>query len=96
MKKILLKRIITKKAIVHLGAFIVNSFSDLNWKQLHRIGWCMNSRGAVELVIALLALKVGLLTKPLYSAIVIMTLLTTLVFPFVLRYIVNKDPKVMG
>lgn len=79
-----------------LGVLLTKPFSRLSWKQLHLIGWGMNSRGAVELVIAFMALKAGLLTTPIYSAIVVMTLITTLTFPFVLKYLVKKYPKVMG
>jgi Kef-type K+ transport system membrane component KefB len=89
---------ITLTAIVGklIGVLVVKPFSHLSWKQLHLIGWGMNSRGAVELVIAFMALKAGLLTTPIYSAIVVMTLITTLMFPFVLRYLIKKDPKIMG
>ena len=78
------------------GVFLVKPFTHLSWKQLHLIGWGMNSRGAVELVIALMALRAGLLTTQIYSAIVVMTIITTLMFPFVLRYLVKKDEHVMG
>jgi len=89
---------ITSVAIVGklLGVLMVKPFTHLNWKQLHLIGWGMNSRGAVELVIALLALKAGLLTQQLYSAIVVMTLVTTVIFPFVLKYLIKRDPHIMG
>ncbi|MBU2561524.1 MAG: cation:proton antiporter [Nanoarchaeota archaeon] len=79
-----------------IGVFLIKPFSHFSWKQLHIIGWGMNSRGAVELVIALLALKVGLLSKPLYSTIVLMTLITTLLFPFVLKHLIKNDHHIMG
>lgn len=89
---------ITAAAIIGkiAGTLMVKPFTHLKWKQLHLIGWGMNSRGAVELVIAFMALKAGLLTTQVYSAIVVMTLITTLTFPFVLRYIVKKDPHIMN
>jgi Kef-type K+ transport system membrane component KefB len=89
---------ITSVAIIGkiVGVMLVKPFTHLSWKQLHLIGWGMNSRGAVELVIALLALKAGLLTVPLYSSIVVMTIITTLIFPLVLRYMIKKDPHIMG
>jgi Kef-type K+ transport system membrane component KefB len=78
------------------GVLLIKPFTKLKWKQLYLIGWGMNSRGAVELVIALLALKAGLLTAPVYSAIIVMTIITTLIFPFALRYMIKKDPHIMG
>lgn len=58
------------------------------------IGAAMNARGAVEIIIADMALRAGLFDKPaptppaveyLFSAIVIMAILTTLVSPLALR-----------
>jgi Kef-type K+ transport system membrane component KefB len=75
-----------------IGTVIVKPFSKLNLKQLYLIGWGMNSRGAVELVIALLALNHGLITQEVFSALVAMAIVTTLVFPFVLQHEIKKDP----
>jgi Kef-type K+ transport system membrane component KefB len=67
----------------------------LSFRQLYLIGWGMNSRGAVELVIALLALNYGLLTQEVFSALVAMAIITTLVFPFVLQREIKKNPSAM-
>lgn len=75
-----------------IGTVIVKPFSKLNLKQLYLVGWGMNSRGAVELVIALLALNHGLITQEIFSALVAMAIVTTLVFPFVLQHEIKKDP----
>jgi len=78
-----------------LGTLVVKPFSKLTAKQLYVIGWGMNSRGAVELVIALLALRHGLITPEVFSALVAMAIITTLVFPFVLQHQIKRDPKAM-
>ena len=78
------------------GVFLVKPFTHLSWKQLHLIGWGMNSRGAVELVIALMALRAGLLTTQVYSAIILMTIITTITFPFMLKFLIKRDPHIMG
>ena len=75
-----------------IGTVIVKPFSKLSLKQLYLIGWGMNSRGAVELVIALLALNHGLITQEVFSALVAMAILTTLVFPFVLQHELKNNP----
>lgn len=78
-----------------IGTLVVKPFSKLSTKQLYIIGWGMNSRGAVELVIALLALKHGLIAQEIYSALVAMAIITTLVFPFVLQRQIKNNPKAM-
>ncbi len=78
-----------------LGTLIVKPFVKLSLKQLYLIGWGMNSRGAVELVIALLALNYGLLTQEVFSALVAMAIITTLVFPFVLQREIKNNPSAM-
>jgi Kef-type K+ transport system membrane component KefB len=79
-----------------VGTVIVKPFSKLSLKQLYLIGWGMNSRGAVELVIALLALNHGLITQEIFSALVATAIVTTLVFPFVLQHEIKNDPAALG
>jgi Kef-type K+ transport system membrane component KefB len=78
-----------------IGTMITKPFVKLSLRQLYLIGWGMNSRGAVELVIALLALNYGLLTQEVFSALVAMAIITTLVFPFVLQREIKKNPSAM-
>ncbi len=75
-----------------IGTLIVKPFLKLSLKQLYLIGWGMNSRGAVELVIALLALNHGLITQEVFSSLVAMAIITTLVFPFVLQHEIKNNP----
>ncbi len=75
-----------------IGTIIVKPFSKMSLKQLYLIGWGMNSRGAVELVIALLALNHGLISQEVFSALVAMAIVTTLVFPFVLEHEIKNNP----
>ena len=56
------------------GALAATPFTDLTLRQTHLIGWGMNSRGSVELVLAELARSYGLLTSEVYSAIVAMSI----------------------
>jgi Kef-type K+ transport system membrane component KefB len=74
-----------------VGTMIVGFFSDIGWRKLYVIGWGMNSRGAVELVVALMALQKGLISKDIYAALVVMALTTTLVFPFILDSEIKND-----
>ena len=78
------------------GSLSAKPFTGLSWKQLYLVGWGMNSRGAVELAVAFLALRARLVSVHVYSSLVIMALTTTIIFPFVFRRTVKKDPEIMG
>ena len=75
------------------GTMIIKPFSELSPRQLYVIGWGMNSRGAVELVIALVAFQAGLITSEIFSLITAIAILTTLTFPFVMQYEIRRHPK---
>lgn len=79
-----------------IGSLAAKPFTKLDWKQLYLVGWGMNSRGAVELAIAFLGFRMGLLSEHLYSSLVIMALTTTIIFPFVFRKMIKKNPQMMG
>ena len=78
-----------------LGTLIAAPASSLNLKQLYYVGWAMNSRGAAELVIALIALQFNLMPLEVFSALVATAIITTLAFPFVLSRGIKKNPRLM-
>ena len=78
-----------------IGAFAGKPFLPLTNKQLWLVGWSMNSRGALELAVALIAFNSDLINVELYSSLIIMALITTLSFPFVLYRMVEKDQSIM-
>ncbi len=78
------------------GSLSAKPFTGLSWGQLYLVGWGMNSRGAVELAIAYLSLRAGLVNAHVYSSLVMMALTTTIIFPFIFRSMVKKDPQIMG
>jgi Kef-type K+ transport system membrane component KefB len=79
-----------------LGTLIVKPVSSLSWKQLYYTGWAMNSRGAAELVIALVAVQYGLIPLEVFSALVAMSIVTTLTFPPVLARGIKRNPRLMN
>ena len=79
-----------------LGTLIVKPVSSLSWKQLYYTGWAMNSRGAAELVIALVAIQYGLIPLEVFSALVAMSIVTTLIFPPVLARGIKRNPRLMN
>ena len=78
-----------------LGTLIIKPFSKLSLKQLYIIGWAMNSRGAVELIIALTSLQFGLIPLEIFSVLIFLSLITTITFPFVLQREIMKNPKIV-
>ncbi len=78
------------------GSLIVKPFTKLKFNQLTLIGWGMNSRGVIELVIIEIARqKIPNFPMEIYTAIVFMSILTTLIFPFALDYYLKKYPGIM-
>lgn len=78
-----------------VGSLLLKPFTKFSWQQLHLIGWAMNSRGAIELALALIALRSGILGVELYSSIIIMALVTTIIFPIIVTAIIKKHRRVM-
>ncbi|MCW8327886.1 cation:proton antiporter [Photobacterium sp. SDRW27] len=79
-----------------VGAGAAARYVGLSWQEASAIGAGMSARGAVELVVADIALKAGLfdshavespVIEHIFSAVVIMAVLTTLVTPILLKRI---------
>ncbi|MEQ8787104.1 MAG: cation:proton antiporter [Pirellulaceae bacterium] len=86
------------------GKMIGSSLPALAWRMSPRnslaVGVAMSARGAVELIIADIALRAGLFSKPepvppvvaqMFSAVVIMAIVTTLLTPIGLRLILPRS-----
>lgn len=78
-----------------IGSLMARPFTQLKLKQLQLVGWEMNSRGMIELIIAELALSAGLIPGSLYSAIIITAVVTTLISPFFVRHLIKVHPRIM-
>ncbi len=76
-----------------LGCFLVTPLTDLTHRQMHVVGWAMNSRGLVELVIANFAFSAGLIPIEIFSALVAIAVITTIMFPIVVDKL-TKDRKI--
>ena len=77
------------------GTFLAKPFLKISNKKLSLVGLGMNSRGAVELVIAFIALKAGMIPTDVYSGIVVMVIITSLLFQFALTEAVRETPRIM-
>lgn len=85
-----------------LAAGAAARLMGLSWQESMAVGVGMSARGAVELVIADIALKAGLfddlmvstpVTENIYSAVIIMAVVTTLLTPILLKYIYSPSSK---
>lgn len=83
-----------------IGAAAAGRLAGLPTGESLSVGTAMSARGAVELVIAGVALEAGLFDRPedppaqvehLFSAVVVMAILTTLLAPIGLRYILSRS-----
>lgn len=79
-----------------MGAMLAKPFTSFKWRQAYLIGWGMNSRGAIEIALVVVALRNGLIPVALYSSLIMMALTTTLIFPFVINYMIKKHPRIMN
>ena len=68
-----------------IGCGITARLTGVNTRDSLVIGVGMAPRGEVAMVIALLALNRGMIEQPAYVAMVLMSLITTLVVPVLLR-----------
>ncbi|MGH7753978.1 MAG: cation:proton antiporter, partial [Gemmatimonadales bacterium] len=60
-----------------------------HWESL-ALGFGMNARGAMELIVALIGLSLGLLTQAMYSTIVLVAVVTSFMAPLGLRLTLRK------
>lgn len=58
------------------------------------LGWGLNPKGDIELILAALALNAGIITAGIFTALVMMSLLTTLISPVIFRRLVFAYHKV--
>lgn len=78
-----------------VGTALLYAFSGNGWREGIVIGAGMNGRGAVEIIIAEIALKAGLIDNSLFSILVLMAFFTTLTVPvglkFGIRWLESRD-----
>ncbi len=73
-----------------LGAYWGGRLAKLNKGESSIVGLAMNGRGAVELIIASVGLEVGLINDDIFSILVSIAFLTTLLPPLTLRFVIDR------
>lgn len=75
-----------------IGSAIVYKVSRKNWHEGFLMGWALNSKGDTEIAIATLALGAGIITQSIFSSLIFMAVVSTLISPIVFRYLLTKAP----
>jgi Kef-type K+ transport system membrane component KefB/nucleotide-binding universal stress UspA family protein len=86
---VLLVAVVGKYAGTYLGARLIARRD--HWSAL-AFGSGLNARGAVEIIIASIGLSAGILTREMYSIIVMMAVVTSIMAPFGLRFTLARVP----
>jgi Kef-type K+ transport system membrane component KefB/nucleotide-binding universal stress UspA family protein len=74
------------------GSYIGGRLGALGARESLALGCGMNARGSTEVIVATLGLSIGALNTTLYTLIVTMALVTTLVMPPMLRWTLARVP----
>jgi len=74
------------------GAFIGGKLGGLNGRESLAVALGMNARGSTEVIIATIGLSLGALSQNLFTMIVAMAVITTLVMPPTLRWALQRIP----
>ena len=77
-----------------LGAGLGALWGGLSVKESLAVGFGMNARGAMEIVLGLLALQAGVITAPLFVALVVMAVVTSIMAGPMLQYLLTGEMKV--
>lgn len=83
---VLLIAIVSKVIGCGLGA----RFAGLPWRESWAIGFGMNSRGAMEIILGSLALQARVITQPMFVALVIMALFTSIMSGTIMQRILHR------
>lgn len=72
-----------------LGAFIGARIGGMSRNHSLAVGFGMNARGAMEIILGTLALNAGLISKPIFVALIIMALVTSITSAPLMRRFIN-------
>ena len=74
------------------GAFLGARLNNMSNGEALALGFGMNARGSTEVIVASIGLSVGVLDQRLFSVIVTMAIVTTLIMPPTLRWALGRLP----
>ena len=74
------------------GCYLGSRVARLNHSEALAIGFAMNARGSTEVILATIGLTIGVLNQQLFTAIVLMAVVTTVCMPPLLRWALTRVP----
>jgi Kef-type K+ transport system membrane component KefB len=74
-----------------VGASLGARIGGLNTNKSLAVGFGLNARGAMEIILGTLAFNAGIIGKPIFVALVIMALVTSLTSAPFIRYFIRRD-----
>jgi Kef-type K+ transport system membrane component KefB/nucleotide-binding universal stress UspA family protein len=74
------------------GAFAGGKLAGLTFRESFALGTGMNARGSTEVIVATIGLSMGALSQNLFTMIVTMAIVTTMVMPPTLRWALSRLP----
>jgi Kef-type K+ transport system membrane component KefB len=77
------------------GTVLGMLYSGYTMKQGLLVGWALNVKGDVELAVAALALQRAIITTDIFSAIIFVALVTTIVSPIVFRKMLKRHIRIV-
>lgn len=77
-----------------LGCGLAGRLARFSWRESWAIGFGMNARGAMEIILALLALNAGLISERMFVALVIMALFTSMIAGGLMQKILQRKKAV--
>lgn len=75
-----------------VGCFVGGRFGGLSSREATALALGMNARGSTEVIVATIGLSMGVLTRDLFTLIVVMAVTTTMVMPPMLRWALRRIP----
>jgi len=74
------------------GCYVGSRMARMNHPEALAVGFAMNARGSTEVILATIGLSMGLLNQALFTIIVVMAVVTTLIMPPLLRWALARVP----
>lgn len=75
-----------------VGCYVGGRLGGLNNREGIALAIGMNARGSTEVIVASIGLSLGVLTRDIYTLIVVMALTTTMIMPPLLRWALGRIP----
>ena len=74
-----------------IGSGIGTRLGGFTWRESLAVGFGMNARGAIEIVLGLVALEYGLITETIFVSLVIMALVTSMSSGPLMKWVLKKQ-----